>query len=107
MKKTDLALQKILNSFGVEGQHTLISDARKQDPGLVLYWEDHHRFIYVCVCVWSVFIRMPPYGCLCKFLYGCHHTDASARHGVALTPIVAYDLLKIYTYPAILIFPML
>jgi len=43
-KKSDLGLQKILNSFGVAGQHTLIADARSQDPGLVLWWEAEYRY---------------------------------------------------------------
>ena len=42
-KKSDLDLSKILNSFGVEGEHTLIADARRQDPGLVLWWEAQFR----------------------------------------------------------------
>jgi hypothetical protein len=42
-KKSDLGLQKILNSFGVAGQHTMIADARREDPGLVLWWEAEYR----------------------------------------------------------------
>ena len=42
-KKSDLALSKILNSFGVEGEHTFIADARRQDPGLVLWWQAEYR----------------------------------------------------------------
>ena len=70
MKKTDLALQKILNSFGVEGLHTLIADARKQDPDLVLYWEDHHRFIYVCVCA-CVCVCLCVRACVCVCVCVC------------------------------------
>ena len=42
--KTDLALQTILQSFGVFGPHTLITDVRLADPGLVIWYEAHFRY---------------------------------------------------------------
>ncbi len=37
--KSDAALQRIRESFGVNGPFTPIKDARDKDPGLVQWWE--------------------------------------------------------------------